>query len=121
MLIHDGILACLQGYFAALPGNGPGKQGFDFVAATVHVVFGDGERERVAEMAVLGKMLRTIETAVAPEENILLLGDFNLPPNRCPWASAGRYKVRFVGASCRAQFRPSAWSSTACFMPKLVC
>lgn len=64
----------------------------------MHVVFGDGERARVAEMAVLGKMLRNVEVAAAPEKDIVLLGDFNLPPSKCPWASAGRYRV------CRVRF-----------------
>merc|ERR1712178_487722 len=38
-------------------------------------------------------MLTNIETAAAPEKDILLVGDFNLPPSSCPWASAGKYQA----------------------------
>eukprot|EP00040_Diaphanoeca_grandis_P021070 m.112170 g.112170 ORF g.112170 m.112170 type:complete len:441 (-) comp28174_c0_seq1:62-1384(-) len=63
--------------------------GFDFVIATVHVVFGQNKDDRVKETAVLARMLKNIERAVAPEHDILLVGDFNLPPADCPFANNG--------------------------------
>ena len=36
-------------------------------------------------MASLGRMLSAIEAKCAPEKNIFLVGDFNLPPEEAPW------------------------------------
>lgn len=79
------------GYFKAVapPAASEGASGIDFVLCTVHVTFGSDKAARQAEMVSLGRMLSAIETAVAPERDILLVGDFNLGPHECPWWHGG--------------------------------
>ena len=53
---------------------------FDFYAVTVHSIFGDSIRLRRAEAALLDDVYRAVQDR-DEENDILLLGDFNLPPD----------------------------------------
>jgi deoxyribonuclease-1-like protein len=52
---------------------------FDFYAVTVHSIFGDSIRLRRAEAALLDDVYRAVQDRDG-ENDVLLLGDFNLPP-----------------------------------------
>ena len=57
---------------------------FDFVLATIHVVFGDGVRERRAEVERLGDV---VWSSLEQDDDVILLGDFNLPPDDPGWTN----------------------------------
>jgi endonuclease/exonuclease/phosphatase (EEP) superfamily protein YafD len=54
---------------------------FDFTLITVHVVFGDGVADRRAENLHLDDVYRAVQGADPNEQDVILLGDFNLPPS----------------------------------------
>ncbi len=54
---------------------------FDFILATIHVLFGKNEKERRPEIMKLGNIYKEIKEQNPNEKDIILLGDFNFPPN----------------------------------------
>lgn len=73
-------------YFKATPQR-KGQPTFDFVLCSVHVVFGsNSEKEaRQAEIVELGKLVRSVQGRLHGEDDIILCGDFNLPPDDYAW------------------------------------
>lgn len=63
------------------------ETGLVFAAATVHIVYGDGINDRTPEIRALADYWEWLE-AIYPEERerLLLMGDFNLPPDHAAWA-----------------------------------
>lgn len=61
-------------------------EGLTFVAATVHILYGRGVKDRAPEIDALGAYWRWLEE-VYPEETtrVLLMGDFNLSPHHAAW------------------------------------
>jgi deoxyribonuclease-1-like protein len=53
---------------------------FDFTLITIHVLFGDGVGGRRAETLLLDDVYRDIQDDDPDEQDVILLGDFNLPP-----------------------------------------
>ena len=53
---------------------------FDFYAVTVHSIFGDSKGQRRAEAALLDDVYRAVQDRDS-ENDVLLFGDFNLPPD----------------------------------------
>ncbi len=53
---------------------------FDFTLISVHVIFGDSIGDRRAENVLLDDVYRTVQDADPNEQDVILLGDFNLPP-----------------------------------------
>ncbi len=53
---------------------------FDFTLITIHVIFGDGIGDRREEALLLDDVYRTIQNSNPDEQDVILLGDFNLPP-----------------------------------------
>jgi endonuclease/exonuclease/phosphatase family metal-dependent hydrolase len=53
---------------------------FDFSLITMHSIFGDSKTDRRAEAALLDDVYRTIQNADDNEQDVIVLGDFNLPP-----------------------------------------
>jgi endonuclease/exonuclease/phosphatase family metal-dependent hydrolase len=53
---------------------------FDFTLISIHVIFGDGIGERRAENVLLDDVYRTVQDADPNEQDVILLGDFNLQP-----------------------------------------
>ncbi|MCH7801498.1 MAG: YHYH domain-containing protein, partial [Chloroflexi bacterium] len=54
---------------------------FDFTLITIHVIFGDGVADRRAENLLLDDVYRAVQDADPNEQDVILLGDFNLPPS----------------------------------------
>jgi endonuclease/exonuclease/phosphatase family metal-dependent hydrolase len=54
---------------------------FDFTLITIHVIFGDGVADRRAENMLLDDVYRAVQGADPNEQDVILLGDFNLPPS----------------------------------------
>ena len=54
---------------------------FDFTLITVHVIFGEGVAGRRAENLLLDDVYRAVQGADPNEQDVILLGDFNLPPS----------------------------------------
>lgn len=52
---------------------------FDFTLATVHVIFGSSVAERRREVAALDYVYNWLQDADTEEQDVILLGDFNLP------------------------------------------
>lgn len=52
---------------------------FDFYAVNVHTIYGDSVEERQAETALLTEAVNHVRLRTG-EKDILLMGDFNLPP-----------------------------------------
>jgi len=54
---------------------------FDFTLVTIHSIFGDSKRERRAEALLLDDIYRLVQGADSEEQDVMILGDFNLPPD----------------------------------------
>ena len=54
---------------------------FDFTLVTIHSIFGDSKRERRAEALLLDDIYRLVQGADPDEQDVMVLGDFNLPPD----------------------------------------
>ena len=54
---------------------------FDFTLVTIHSIFGDSKRERRAEALLLDDIYRLVQGADPDEQDVMILGDFNLPPD----------------------------------------
>lgn len=74
--------------------------GSTFALATVHIIYGKGEADRVPELQELGRYWAWLEE-VYPGESLLLAGDFNMPPNHPAFASLRQHAVPVItsGAS----------------------
>lgn len=53
---------------------------FDFTLITVHILYGESEEARRPEVRELAKVYEYIQGKDPSENDIILLGDFNLPP-----------------------------------------
>jgi len=53
---------------------------FDFTLITIHSIFGDTKAERRAEAELLDEVYDSVQDADPDEQDVILLGDFNLPP-----------------------------------------
>jgi endonuclease/exonuclease/phosphatase family metal-dependent hydrolase len=77
-------------YFVREPFIGYFRAGvFDFVLATVHIVWGDSIAGRREEIKQLDKVLLAISDAAKSEKDIILCGDFNMPPSDLSWSVDG--------------------------------
>ena len=54
---------------------------FDFTLVTTHSIFGDSEIERRAEALLLDDLYQQVQGADSEEQDVMILGDFNLPPD----------------------------------------
>ena len=54
---------------------------FDFTLMTIHSIFGDSKRERRAEALRLDDIYQRVQGADPDEQDVMILGDFNLPPD----------------------------------------
>jgi len=54
---------------------------FDFTLVTIHSIFGDSKRERRAEALRLDDIYQLVQGADPDEQDVMILGDFNLPPD----------------------------------------
>jgi endonuclease/exonuclease/phosphatase family metal-dependent hydrolase len=62
--------------------------GLTFVAANVHILHGERQRDRTPEIEALAKYWRWLEETYPEDaERILLMGDFNSKPSRPEWAA----------------------------------
>ena len=52
---------------------------FDFTLITMHSIFGDTKAERRAEVMILDDVYQVVQEADPAEQDVILLGDFNLP------------------------------------------
>ena len=62
---------------------------FDFTLVTIHILFGDSISERREEIRLLDTVLLNIDTANTFEDDIILLGDFNMPKDDISWRLPG--------------------------------
>ncbi len=58
---------------------------FDFSIVTIHSIYGDSKEERRREASLLDDVIRFVDRENGEEEDILLLGDFNLPGDDEAW------------------------------------
>src|SRR5207245_10092643 len=61
---------------------------FDFTVVTLHATFGHSVGERAAEVSHLGEVYRWFQDRDPVEQDILIVGDFNLRPEHAAWAAA---------------------------------
>ncbi len=59
--------------------------GVQFVAATVHILYGDGIEDRAPEIKALAGYWDWLNEVYDNNPNLFLMGDFNLPPNNPHW------------------------------------
>lgn len=60
---------------------------FDFTLATIHVIFGGTVSERRREVYAIDYVYRWLQDADPDEQDVILLGDFNLPFDDSGWKS----------------------------------
>ena len=53
---------------------------FDFTLVTMHSIYGDAKADRRAEALLLDDVYAAVQEADPGEQDVILLGDFNLPP-----------------------------------------
>jgi endonuclease/exonuclease/phosphatase family metal-dependent hydrolase len=51
-----------------------------FIVATIHILYGQSKRDRLPEIQALADMWRWLEESFPDDDNLLLMGDFNLRP-----------------------------------------
>ena len=66
-----------------------GIAGFDCTLVTMHTIYGDGIADRRGENSRMDDVLASIDTANGREDDLILLGDFNLPPDDPGWELEG--------------------------------
>ncbi|MCK2183598.1 endonuclease/exonuclease/phosphatase family protein [Halomonas getboli] len=83
------------------------ESGDTFVAATMHVVYGDGLADRRPEVEALADYWQWLDEAY-PDTPRLLMGDFNLAPDDPAWAP-----LRALGAVPALNGEPTTLGTTA--------
>ncbi len=63
--------------------------GFDCTLATIHTIYGDAIADRRGENSRLDDVMERIDAANGREDDLILLGDFNLPPDDPGWELSG--------------------------------
>eukprot|EP01006_Ploeotia_vitrea_P046530 TRINITY_DN67031_c6_g6_i1.p1 TRINITY_DN67031_c6_g6~~TRINITY_DN67031_c6_g6_i1.p1 ORF type:complete len:473 (+),score=63.39 TRINITY_DN67031_c6_g6_i1:33-1451(+) len=80
------VLKDTSDVFVREPYVGNFKAGnFDFVMAVIHVVWGKKIGERREEVGYLNKFMKTVADHAQGENDIILCGDFNMPPADKAW------------------------------------
>lgn len=59
---------------------------FDFTLITIHLLFGKNEKERRPELKYLAQAYTEIKKANPEEKDVIILGDFNFPPDDEGWS-----------------------------------
>lgn len=62
---------------------------FDFTLLTIHLLYGDSEKERRPELRALDDAVAAVQRANGAEDDVMLLGDFNFPPDDEGWELSG--------------------------------
>jgi len=90
ILTDPEILVDQRDDFVREPYIGYFKAGqFDFILATIHVVWGDSIVGRREEIKKLDDLLHAIQTRATTEKDIIIVGDFNMPPVDMSWGIDG--------------------------------
>lgn len=58
---------------------------FDFTLVTVHILFGDSKADRREEIRLLDDVMELIDSSNGSEEDVILMGDFNMSSNDHGW------------------------------------
>lgn len=58
--------------------------GYTFIVANIHVLYGESKADRIPEIRALKSYWEWL-SQVFPEEQIFLVGDFNMPPDEESW------------------------------------
>jgi endonuclease/exonuclease/phosphatase family metal-dependent hydrolase len=62
---------------------------FDFVLVSIHVIYGDRIADRRDEISLLDEVLAMVDQQFEGEDDIILLGDFNMDAEDESWQMAG--------------------------------
>lgn len=62
---------------------------FDFTLINIHILYGERISDRREEIAHLKTLVRNVESYTGPEEDILVIGDFNLHAEDKAWDLTG--------------------------------
>lgn len=66
---------------------------FDFTLLTFHAIYGDSIFDRRKEIGYLPDLIDHIQNTLGFERDLILLGDFNLPPDDRAWSGFDDYKA----------------------------
>jgi endonuclease/exonuclease/phosphatase family metal-dependent hydrolase len=58
---------------------------FDFTLVTIHLLYGENEQQRRRELTHLAKIYDIIQQDNPQEQDVIVLGDFNFPPQDVGW------------------------------------
>lgn len=58
---------------------------FDFTLCTIHLLFGSSPSERREELVLMDEVVASVQEANGAEQDVLLMGDFNFPPDDRGW------------------------------------
>jgi len=84
------LLSDISNNFVRDPFMGYFRAGiFDFVIATIHVVWGSTMEGRREEIRKLDTVLKKILERTGAEKDVILVGDFNMPPDDLCWEVDG--------------------------------
>jgi DNA uptake protein ComE-like DNA-binding protein/endonuclease/exonuclease/phosphatase family metal-dependent hydrolase len=62
---------------------------FDFIVSTIHIVWGDSILGRRAEIEKLDGLLKSLQKVAGAEKDLIICGDFNMPPVDVCWGIDG--------------------------------
>jgi len=62
---------------------------FDFTLTTIHLLYGDRKSDRRKELVLLDEVVEAVQEANGPEDDVILLGDFNFGPTDQGWQLEG--------------------------------
>ena len=60
---------------------------FDFILLTIHLLYGSSAQERRPELLSLARAFDQVRAENPTEQDIILLGDFNFPPDDAGWTA----------------------------------
>jgi len=84
-LLHDH-----QDVFVREPFIGYFKAGqFDFILSTIHIVWGASILGRRSEIEKLDSLLKSLQVRAGAEKDLIICGDFNMPPVDVCWGCDG--------------------------------
>ena len=66
---------------------------FDYTVITIHTLYGDNIAERRIENALLDDVISVVDAANGNENDVILMGDFNLPADDPAWEITTHFPV----------------------------
>ena len=93
---------------------------FDLTLVTIHAIYGDSKTDRRAEAALLDDIYQLVQRADPDEQDVLVLGDFNLPPDDIGFSELARLLTPLFAGEIRTTITDASLYDNIWFDPAYV-